>query len=118
MIKLSFDRELRLLTPEQFKNVFKDPIPASSPHITILAKPNGLTHPRLGLAIPKKHIKRAVGRNRIRRVVRESFRTRQHQLPAVDLVVIAKGGSGDLSNEELVKLLGKLWQRIVRRCNG
>ena len=107
-----------MLTPEQFKFVFKDPIPAASPHFTILAKPNGLTHPRLGLAIPKKHIKRAVGRNRIRRVVRESFRLNQHQLPAVDFVVIAKGGSGEISKEELVKLLGKLWQRIVRRCNG
>ncbi|WP_238486436.1 ribonuclease P protein component [Motilimonas eburnea] len=107
-----------MLTPEQFKNVFSDAIPASSPQITILAKANGLNHPRLGLAIPKKHIKLAVGRNRVKRIVRESFRTRQHQLPAVDLVVIAKGGSGDLSNEELTKLLGKLWQRIVRRCNG
>ncbi|MFO6424590.1 ribonuclease P protein component [Motilimonas sp. KMU-193] len=107
-----------MLTPEQFKNVFKDPIPASSPHITILAKPNGLNHPRLGLAIPKKHIKLAVGRNRVKRVARESFRIHQHQLPAVDLVVIAKGGCGNLTNEELAKLIGKLWQRIVRRCNG
>ncbi|RJG47513.1 ribonuclease P protein component [Motilimonas pumila] len=117
-MNLSFNRELRLLTPEQFKNVFKDPIPAASPQITILAKPNGLDHPRLGLAIPKKHVKLAVGRNRIRRVTREHFRLHQHDLPALDFVVIAKGGSGTLSNEALNKLLGKLWQRVIRRYNG
>ncbi len=107
-----------MLTPEHFKNVFKNPVRAASPHITLLAKPNTLEHARLGLAIPKKHIKRAVGRNRIRRVVREGFRLQQHKLPAVDIVVIAKSGIADLSNEELNKVLNKLWQRITRRCNG
>ena len=36
----------------------------------------------------------AVGRNRIKRLVRESFRQRQHELPAVDVVVNARRGRG------------------------
>lgn len=114
----SFSRELRLLTPDDFQPVFKNAIPAVSPHLTLLARKNSLDHPRIGMAIPKKHIKRAVGRNRIRRIVREQFRLQQHQLPAIDIVVIAKAGIADLSNQEINTILDKLWRKLVQRCNG
>ena len=107
-----------MLTPEDFQPVFKNAVPAVSPHITLLARKNNFEHPRLGMAIPKKHIKRAVGRNRIRRVVREQFRHQQHSLPAIDIVVIAKKGVADLSNEELNQVLDKLWRKLIQRCNG
>ncbi|MBL1416636.1 MULTISPECIES: ribonuclease P protein component [Moritella] len=118
MIDKSFPRELRLLTPEHFKNVFADPVRSASPHITILAKNNSLGHPRLGLAVPKKAIKLAVGRNRVKRLIRESFRTRQHDFPNVDIVVIAKSGIANLENAEIDALLEKLWRKLCRRCNG
>ena len=114
----SFSRELRLLTPDDFQPVFKNAVPAVSPYLTLLARKNNLDHPRIGMAIPKKHIKRAVGRNRIRRIVREHFRHQQHQLPAIDIVVIAKAGIADLSNQEINKILDKLWRKLVLRCNG
>ena len=106
------------MTPDDFQPVFKNAIPAVSPHLTLLARKNNLDHPRIGMAIPKKHIKRAVGRNRIRRIVREQFRLQQHQLPAIDIVVIAKAGIADLSNQEINKILDKLWRKLVQRCNG
>ncbi|ATG75736.1 ribonuclease P protein component [Zobellella denitrificans] len=118
MARHAFPRELRLLTPAQFKNVFDNPVRAASPHLTLLAKPNESGHPRLGLAVPKKALKRAVWRNRVKRVVRESFRLRQHRLPAVDIVVIAKQGIGDVPNDELFELLDRLWRTLSRRCNG
>jgi ribonuclease P protein component len=118
VVNYSFSRELRLLTPEDFQPVFKNAIPAVSPHLTLLARKNNLDHPRIGMAIPKKHIKLAVGRNRIRRLVREQFRHKQNQLPAIDIVVIAKAGIADLSNQEINKVLDKLWRKLVQRCNG
>jgi len=118
VVNYSFSRELRLLTPDDFQPVFKNAIPAVSPHLTLLARKNNLDHPRIGMAIPKKHIKHAVGRNRIRRIVREQFRHQQHQLPAIDIVVIAKAGIADLSNQEINKVLDKLWRKLVQRCNG
>jgi len=118
VVNYSFSRELRLLTPDDFQPVFKNAIPAVSPHLTLLARKNSLDHPRIGMAIPKKHIKRAVGRNRIRRIVREQFRLQQHQLPAIDIVVIAKAGIADLSNQEINTILDKLWRKLVQRCNG
>jgi ribonuclease P protein component len=118
VVNYSFSRELRLLTPEDFQPVFKNAIPAVSPHLTLLARKNTLDHPRIGMAIPKKHIKHAVGRNRIRRVIREQFRHQQDQLPAIDIVVIAKAGIADLSNQEINKILDKLWRKLMQRCSG
>jgi len=118
VVNYSYSRELRLLTPEDFQPVFKNAVPAVSPYLTLLARKNTLDHPRIGMAIPKKHIKLAVGRNRIRRVVREQFRHQQHALPAIDIVVIAKAGIADLSNQEIDKILDKLWRKLVQRCSG
>ncbi|ARC90936.1 ribonuclease P protein component [Vibrio coralliilyticus] len=114
----AFDRELRLLTPEHYQNVFQQAHRAGSPHFTIIARNNNLSHPRLGLAVPKKQIKTAVGRNRFKRLTRESFRNNQHQLAHKDFVVIAKKSAQDLSNEEMFKLFDKLWQRLSRPSRG
>ena len=118
MANHTFPRELRLLTPEHFKRVFNEPVRAASPQLTLLAKTNELGHPRLGLTVPKKVLKRAVWRNRVKRLVRESFRHKQHELPPIDIVVIAKAGIGKLENAEITQLLEKLWRTLSRRCNG
>ncbi|KGQ70771.1 ribonuclease P [Chelonobacter oris] len=114
MIKHKFLRESRLLTPEQFKFVFQQPVRASRPEITILARANQLAIPRLGLTVAKKHLKRAHERNRIKRLCREYFRLHQHDLPAMDFVVVAKKGIGELDNRTLTDILGKLWHRHRR----
>jgi ribonuclease P protein component, eubacterial len=119
MVKqVTFPRELRLLTPDTFQKVFAQPVRASSPHLTLLAIRNDLTHPRLGLAIPKKALKRAVWRNRVKRQIRESFRLHQHELPPIDIVVIAKAPVRGLANPDLSQLLDKLWRTLARRSNG
>ena len=66
----------------------------------------------------KKQIKTAVGRNRFKRLSRESFRLQQHKLPNKDFVVIAKNSAQYLSNEELFTLFEKLWQRLSRPSRG
>ena len=114
MVKLNFPRELRLLTPEHFKYVFQQPFRASSPEITILARQNRLEHPRLGLTVAKKYLKRAHDRNRIKRLCRESFRLSQHRLPSYDFVIVAKQGISCLDNRTLWQILDKLWQRHIR----
>lgn len=81
-------------------------------HLLILARPNGLKHPRLGLVIGKKNIRLAVQRNRIKRHLRESFRLQQHNLPNVDVIVLARNQLDQLSDDRLQALLYKQWSRL------
>ncbi len=71
---------------------------------------NSLGHPRIGLTVAKKNVRRAHERNRIKRLTRESFRLRQHELPAMDFVVVTKKGVADLDNRALSEALEKLWR--------
>ncbi|AWK14962.1 ribonuclease P protein component [Candidatus Fukatsuia symbiotica] len=114
MVKLAFSRELRLLTPSDFTFVFQKPQRASTPQLTALGRLSELGYPRLGLAVAKKHVKRAHERNRIKRLTRESFRLHQHQLPSMDFVILVKKGVADLSNPDLTQMLEKLWRRYCR----
>ncbi|GAB3025980.1 ribonuclease P protein component [Bowmanella dokdonensis] len=112
-----FSRELRLLTPTHFENVFQQAIPAVSPQLTLLARLNNLDNPRIGITLSKKRVRRAHDRNRIKRIVRESFRLHQHKLPHADIVVVGKSGLDQLTNAQLFELLERLWKKITHRCS-
>tara|TARA_R110000772_G_scaffold96406_20_gene195026 strand:- start:5677 stop:6039 length:363 start_codon:yes stop_codon:yes gene_type:complete len=112
----TFSRELRLLTPTHFEFVFKNATPAVSPNLTLLARHNDRLNPRLGITIAKKRVKKAHDRNRIKRIVRESFRNHQQSLPNIDIVVVGKSGLDKLSNQELFLVLSKLWKKLAKRC--
>ncbi|PCO05284.1 ribonuclease P protein component [Microbulbifer flavimaris] len=113
-----FPKALRLLNAAQYRAVFSGTeLRAAHPNLLIIARRNDLSHPRLGLVVAKKHVRLAVGRNRIKRLVRENFRLQQSGLPAVDAVVLARPGVAALSNDELVKLLDKLWRKLSRRAD-
>ncbi|RUL75356.1 ribonuclease P protein component [Dyella choica] len=73
---------------------------------------NGLGHARLGLAISKRVSKRAVDRNRIKRLVRESFRRALHGLPPVDLMVTAREQACTLPGSVLLAELDALWRKL------
>ncbi|MFR0715406.1 ribonuclease P protein component [Enterobacterales bacterium BD_CKDN230030183-1A_HGKHYDSX7] len=110
-----FSREKRLLTPRHFKAVFDSPtgkVPGKN--LLILARENGLDHPRLGLVIGKKSVKLAVQRNRLKRLMRDSFRLNQQMLAGLDIVIVARKGLGEIENPELHQHFGKLWKRLAR----
>src|SRR5690348_6403763 len=75
-------------------------------------RPNGLDHARLGLAVSKRVSKRAVERNRIKRLVRESFRRARLRLPPIDLVVMARDVAAGVPGNELLVELDALWRRL------
>ena len=82
----------------------------------VLARPNGLGHPRLGMAVGVKSAGNAVNRNRVKRAIRELFRHRQHELPPVDLVVNSRPAAGKATNAQIAASLTVLWARIAERC--
>ncbi|MBP9956132.1 MAG: ribonuclease P protein component [Pseudomonas sp.] len=115
MVSRSFGRDKRLLTSRHFSAVFDSPTgKAPGRSVLLLARDNGLDHPRLGLVIGKKSVKLAVERNRLKRIIRDSFRLHQQMLAGLDIVVVARKGLGDLDNPELHQQFVKLWKRLAR----
>ncbi len=116
MEDFSFGRELRLLTPSHYSRIFQEPARAATPYFTLLAKPNDVGHPRLGLTVAKKRCKKAYQRNRIKRLARESFRLNRHKLDNIDIVLMVKTGVDEQSNAEISKQLTKMWRKVNERC--
>lgn len=71
-------------------------------------------HPaRLGLAVSRKVDKRAVVRNRIKRVLRDHFRRERHALPAGDYVVVARAGAARASGAEITSAFRHALRRVA-----
>lgn len=106
---------MRLLNAGEFRRVFDGAVhKVHGKGLMALATPNDLRHPRLGLVFSKKNVRLAVDRNRIKRLVRESVRLRQDNLPDVDIVVLARRGVHELDNETLHRQLYGMWRRLAR----
>jgi ribonuclease P protein component len=69
---------------------------------------------RLGLVVPKRIAPRALDRNRVKRVARESFRHWRGTLPPLDLVLVAVAGAGGMSRAELRQGCDQLFGRLAR----
>ena len=113
---LGFPRRLRLNESSDYQRVFADPIKRADSLYTLLATPNKLGHPRLGVIVSKKNVAKASQRSRIKRQVRESFRLHQHDLPAIDIAVICKRSCGATLNPQLSSSLKKLWDKLSQHA--
>jgi len=113
---VGFPRCARLSGPAVFAKVFARPAKSSDRYFTVLACPNGLNYPRLGMAISRKIARSAVARNRIKRIVRESFRHCQFQLGGMDWVVMGRSDTAQQENAVLFASLRRHWQRIASSC--
>jgi len=111
-----FPRRARLAGQRAFAGVFARPVKSSDSNFIVLARANDLTYARLGLAISRKVAKSAVARNRLKRIVRESFRRHQHQLDGLDCVVMGRTGLAAQDNAALFASLQRHWRRIGRPC--
>ncbi|SFL93576.1 ribonuclease P protein component [Marinobacter zhejiangensis] len=116
MKALSFPKNVRLLRPGDYGKVF-DNVQVRVPHrhFLLLATPNQLGYARVGLVFSKKNLKLAVQRNRIKRLVRETFR-QQSDLPSLDIVVLGRQGLASIENPQLHSILNELWHRLKRKA--
>lgn len=65
------------------------------------------------MAVGTRAIGNAVRRNRLRRLIRESFRMHRHELPALDVFVTARAPARAAPNAEIFASLRGLWQKIA-----
>jgi len=111
---LRFQKTNRLLDAAAFGRVFKKATRSRDKFFTVLCRDNGDDLARLGLAISKKHCRKATGRNRIKRVIRESFRQHQMELTGLDIVVINQPAATMARNREINESLGRHWQKCLK----
>jgi ribonuclease P protein component len=117
----NFGRHQRLLEAKDFKKVFdENRFRASNQHFLILAIHHLPSHTglsRLGIVVSKKNARRAVDRNRIKRIIREYFR--RHVAPltqSMDFVVLARPGLASLDNQNINSGLKSLFDNVLRKA--
>jgi ribonuclease P protein component len=108
----TFSKSKRLLEKKDYDLVFSQSNKLANSEFIILYCKNDSGHARLGLAISKKMVSKAHDRNRLKRIVRETFRTTN--LPEIDIVVLAKRGVATIPNSILIPNLHKSWSKLPK----
>jgi ribonuclease P protein component len=109
---LSFPPARRLRKPGEFKRVYATGRRLGNELFTVNTQPNETGAPRLGMSVAVRAMGNAVRRNRIRRMIRESFRLNQAILPPLDIVIGVRAGARDAEPALLRESLERLWQKL------
>ena len=112
----SFPRQSRLLKADDYRRVFSSNFRISDANLTILVGKAESASPRIGFAIAKKQVRRAVDRNRLKRIFRESFRRWRDRLPAHDMVVMVKKNILLVDPSDFQRDLDNHWNSIIKKC--
>ncbi|MFZ8890438.1 MAG: ribonuclease P protein component [Pseudomonadales bacterium] len=109
----AFPRAHRLLVKADFDAVFASPdLRQRGVGVLLLVRLRPQQGPsRLGFVLAKRHLKRAVDRNRVRRACRDAFR-RHRFLRPVDVVVLAQGNAKAHLKDPLPGKFTALFQRV------
>jgi ribonuclease P protein component len=107
-------RAARLRDARDFRRVNRTGVRRAGRHFVAVVAASGPTPvsgPRIGLAVSRR-VGNAVARNRVKRRVREWFRSERASLPpSTDWVVIARAGAAELDARETSRELSELAAR-------
>lgn len=113
----AFPKSLRLRSRREFLIVQDTGVKVSADCVLALVKPNGqpTSETRLGLTVSSK-VGNAVVRNRVRRKLRELFRTRRSELPkGLDMVLIARNSAATAEWPAYVRAFDRVVSELRRR---
>lgn len=114
-MRTSFPKALRLLSSRDFQAVFersrRAKCTANARGFRLVICPKIADKPRLGFIISKKNVSKAVVRNRIKRVIRESFRLNQHLLKH-DVIVIAHKEASSREVHQIRENMAESWRKL------
>jgi ribonuclease P protein component len=113
-----FTTRNRLLDSRAFARVFDKAARSRDALFTVLYRDNDIEIARLGLAISKKNCRKATDRNRIKRIIRESFRHHGARLAGLDVVVLNQHAATEAPIPALFESLESHWQRCRPNAAG
>lgn len=111
----SFARRYRLTKTDEFSSVFGFRRAIRGQWLMLHYLPATGETARLGLVVGKKLLKKAVDRNRLKRIVRDHFRRERHRLPVCDLIVRLATRPAELQSGALAADLQQLFDRLCRQ---
>ncbi len=114
--RLTFPASRRIRRKTDFQAAYAAGWRTGNGFFGITARLNEQGEPRLGLAVAVRIAGGGVERNRLRRIIRESFRLHQHELPGVDLIVSARERARGAAGAELRAALLGLWKKVTEQC--
>jgi ribonuclease P protein component len=114
--RLGFPASHRILRKIDFETAYRQGRRFGDACFSLTVRRNDRGHARLGLAIGAKIIGNSVARNRLRRIIRESFRHAQYRLPDADIIVGARAAARGAPAERIRQSLESLWQKVTTTC--
>jgi len=99
-VGMDFPAAARVRAKAEFGRVFESGKRTASPMLALHRLDDGAA-PRLGLAVSRKVDPHAVGRNRIKRVLRDVFRHQRGRLGGGAYVVVARPAAAQAGNDDL-----------------
>ena len=110
--------EDRIKKRSDYRRAQSDGRRVHTPHFLVVVLPRpGQERARVGITVTKKVSSSAVGRNRVKRIVREVFRRNRDLFPeACDVVFIAKRGAPELGYDEVLAETRAASRRMQRKA--
>lgn len=110
----SFRPVYRLRKTDEYSSVFAFRKAVRGRFFVLHYRPSGAVTARLGAVVAKKLVHRAVQRNFIKRMARETFRHLRAKLPPYDMVLRLNAKVETASRTELREELQQLFRRLPR----
>lgn len=104
----------RLTKRTDFNNVYRKGAFFSEGPLSLKAAKNSLENTRVGFSIEKKFFKKAVERNKIKRLLREAFHQNLENIEkGLDIVVFYKRSEPDPDFKIISEMVGKITKKMT-----
>jgi len=107
--------ELYIKKSVNFRKIMKEGKKNKGPHFILysISKKYNDNKPRIGISISKASVPLATRRNKIKRCIKEWWRSGRKDVPYADYVLIVKKGTDKIQNARIRKELSDIFNKVL-----